>query len=547
MQKLHENKGCWQAARNLASSCSCLPFSVNAAQGIAEPYTLITFAPVQGFISASRKLRDLYGSSLLLSYLARAILQDAEKKLGADCVISPALVSTSRGTPNQLVIRGDYRRGHGRDALQKAWAGVLGGCRGWIEEQLRPQFRFEWESAWKQVQLHSWEYFHSQGATISEARELLRDQKQARAWEAVNWTGESSTLSSSEAVCRPLMGAVIDPREIPPGALNEEANAFCAALVGNSQLGEAFLGRGEQLSIAELVKRLVTYEPIARRAFEGESYRELRPESFRELASAGTVVWFMADGDSVGEHLRRLGQSSDEATALNEFSGAMRHWAQSLYDAVPAAMGEKATVIYAGGDDLLGALHDIPGERPEDLLLSPLGSDDLWHWLQSFHGVIWPQHGQQGLTVSMGLAWCRGQVPQREALAQVRNAEKAAKQAGRNRFALRLLFSGGRHLEWICPWQLLGPLLSAYRDREQRSGSQALWRHLSDDLEWLAARDGLSQKVAETLWGAYFGDRLSPPANHDEHTPIGPTTIHEPLEEWMRHMALVLATLSKAR
>ena len=64
--------------------------------GIAQPFTLITFAPVQGFISASRKLRDLYGSSLLLSYLARAILQDAETRLGKDCVISPALVNTSR-------------------------------------------------------------------------------------------------------------------------------------------------------------------------------------------------------------------------------------------------------------------------------------------------------------------------------------------------------------------------------------------------------------------------------------------------------------------
>lgn len=515
--------------------------------GIAQPFTLITFAPVQGFISASRKLRDLYGSSLLLSYLARAILQDAETRLGKDCVISPALVNTSRGTPNQLVIRGDYRRGHGRDALQKAWDGVLEGCRSWLEEQLHRQFHFEWQSAWKQVQLHSWEYFHSQGATIAEARERLRDLKQARAWQAVNWTGESSSLSSSEAVCRPLMGAVIDPRNLSEAALKEESEAFRAALVGNTLLGEAFLPEGEQLSIPELVKRLVTYEPIARRVFQGENYNDLRPESFRELASAGTVVWFMADGDSVGEHLRRLGASSDEAKALNRFSGAMRRWAQSLYDSVPAAIEDKATVIYAGGDDLLGALHDIPGERPEDPPRAALDSDDLWRWLQTFHGDIWPEHHQQGLTSSMGLAWSRGQVPQREALAQVREAENAAKRAGRNRFALRLLFSGGQHLQWICPWELLGPVLSAYRDREQRGGSQALWRHLSDDLEWLAARGGLTHRVAENLWQVYFGDRLSPPPVLSDGLPFSTATIHEPLEEWMRHMAIVLATLSKDR
>ncbi|MBW4442550.1 MAG: hypothetical protein KME10_15220 [Plectolyngbya sp. WJT66-NPBG17] len=36
-------------------------------------YTAITFAPVQGFIEKSRKLRDLYGSSFILSYLANAL------------------------------------------------------------------------------------------------------------------------------------------------------------------------------------------------------------------------------------------------------------------------------------------------------------------------------------------------------------------------------------------------------------------------------------------------------------------------------------------
>jgi CRISPR-associated protein Cmr2 len=50
---------------------------VSAALTAPEIHTLITFAPVQGFISSSRKLRDLYGSSLLLSYLARAVITDA--------------------------------------------------------------------------------------------------------------------------------------------------------------------------------------------------------------------------------------------------------------------------------------------------------------------------------------------------------------------------------------------------------------------------------------------------------------------------------------
>ena len=38
-------------------------------------YTAISFAPVQGFIEKSRKLRDLYGASLILSYLSQSLIK----------------------------------------------------------------------------------------------------------------------------------------------------------------------------------------------------------------------------------------------------------------------------------------------------------------------------------------------------------------------------------------------------------------------------------------------------------------------------------------
>ncbi|MFN7715048.1 MAG: type III-B CRISPR-associated protein Cas10/Cmr2, partial [Pseudanabaenaceae cyanobacterium] len=39
-------------------------------------YTVITFAPVQGFIEKSRKLRDLYGASQILSYLSYCLVKE---------------------------------------------------------------------------------------------------------------------------------------------------------------------------------------------------------------------------------------------------------------------------------------------------------------------------------------------------------------------------------------------------------------------------------------------------------------------------------------
>ena len=41
-------------------------------------YTAVTFAPVQGFIEKSRKLRDLYGSSYLLSFIAQSVCLEAQ-------------------------------------------------------------------------------------------------------------------------------------------------------------------------------------------------------------------------------------------------------------------------------------------------------------------------------------------------------------------------------------------------------------------------------------------------------------------------------------
>lgn len=505
---------------------------MSAVPTTTEIHTLITFAPVQGFISSSRKLRDLYGSSLLLSYLSRAIISDAEQRLGADCVISPALVNTSRGTPNLLVIRGNYGKVHGREALQAAWATVLNGCRSWLEQQLSGEFSFDWQAAWDQLRLHSWEYFHAQGESIGDARRRLREIKQPRDWQAINWTGESSTLSGAAAVCRPTMAAVADPRSQPAALLDQEARQFAEALRAQPSLGEAFIDGREQLSISELVKRLVTYAPIARSALPGESLQELLPERFQAIADAERRVWFMADGDRVGEHLSRQsgGDPSREASALKAFSSAMRGWAEKLYSEVPERMKNKATVVYAGGDDLLGALHDA---GPQDEL--KLTVDNLLDWLQIFPEDIWPAHRQKELTVSMGLVWAEGKVPQREALAQLRQAERQAKDAGRNRFALRVLFRSGRHLEWICPWTFLPRLLeatSALRVDQRRS----IFRRLSDDIALLEARRGLCESTATALWKACFGGRLDPPTAEER----GPQDLHD----WMRAMARVLSTIN---
>lgn len=498
-------------------------------------YVVVTFAPVQGFISSSRKLRDLYGSSLLISVLAKAIVDDARHR-GFE-VLSPALVNTARGTPNLLVIRGAYKKGHGRDALQKAWGHILAATREWIESQLN-QFDFHWEPAWKQWHSHAWEYFHAQGSTISHARKQLALAKQQRAWSGINWTGESSTLAGSDAIVRPSLGRVIDPRQVSNAAMEAEASAFISALQALPPLGEPFAGKGEQPSLPELVKRLVTYPEVAKTAFADERLVNVLPKRFDAIANSSNVLWFMADGDEVGKYLERKSAGNPEAEAreLRSFSNAMRSWAEDLYDAVPKLTHQKGTVVYAGGDDLLGALHDRPGPEGSEIT-EPLAAPDLLAWLQQFPS-LWRAHSQD-ITVSMGLVYVSGQVPQREALQQVRLAEASAKAHGRNRFALRLLFSGGQAIEWVSPWGELPRLLAGYRDREQHSEEQAHWGHLASDVATLRGRRALggngreARAVAESLWEIYFPGLESP------------KDIDQPLGDWISDLAQVLSRLLK--
>jgi CRISPR-associated protein Cmr2 len=567
-------------------------------------YTAVTFAPVQSFIRSSRKLRDLYGSSLLLSHLARALHDDAQQKLGPDAVISPAAVNSTRGVPNTLLIQGAYGRSDAQAALRSAWRQVLNACRDWLEQlPVKPpdwdpgcwdasQWEAGWGASWKACENHSWELFHGQGHSIEAAEQALGEAKQQRDWEIPNWIGESSTLSSAEAVVRPRMAERQDPRDayLHSAKLQlqkQDARDLIRALREPRNLGEAFAGENEEIGLTELVKRMVTYRQIANAAFQslaGAPPGEILPDRFERTSGRvlsdlqkrpETIVWFMADGDRVGDHLKRFSEGHDEVAARRSFSSTMRQWAAQLYTAVPHHMGrDRATVVYAGGDDILGALHESqPGSRD-------LRRDDLFHWLLLFPG-LWKTNGQTTLTASMGLVWADSQVPQREALQHAREAEASAKERGRNRFALRLLYASGNHLEWTCPWHWLAPILAQYRDREgrlqaggfdanDRPGGAPKWRHLSEDLLWLQERhaigDGIpahvptasqrAQAVAHGLLSAFFpglekaidaANAAAASSSKEAMPSLAQPEENRRLDQWLIDLGRVMAGLERWR
>ncbi|MDJ1168896.1 type III-B CRISPR-associated protein Cas10/Cmr2 [Roseofilum sp. BLCC_M154] len=477
-------------------------------------YTAITFAPVQGFIEKSRKLRDLYGSSFLLSYLARSICEAARSYYNylpdksKDPIVSPALINLTQGTPNQIIIAGDrpFPKNEAKAEFDRAWRAVVRVCRQEIE-RLLPNYSYCWSRSWEAWANHAWEFFHGAGepgGTISDVRQKLNEIKRSRDWTGINWVGESSTLSGADAIAWYGMEDQMHPKTSKASEITEKIRDFYRDLSG--ALGESILDPTEQLSIPELIKRLITLDRVSSKlninpqdlpsveiplSFVDINRKKENPEDNRWTG------WFQGDGDKIGDYLKAMvdrGEKS-EKDALHDFSQAMMDWGKNFKYTLPEAVQtnkREGRIIYAGGDDFLGVLY-----RNSEPTLT---ASECLNWFYRFP-EIWESHGEK-ITVSVGFVWAAPGVPQREVLQHCREAEKSAKSNGRDRIALRILFNSGNHLEWVCPWWLLKPIFEGYCDRD---GGKS-WTHIYNDVAILQSRHAFQgqHQIAFNLFKLYF-------------------------------------------
>ena len=459
-------------------------------------YTAITFAPVQGFIEKSRKLRDLYGSSFILSYLSSAVCKAAEKE-GYE-VVSPAIINVVQGTPNQIIILGDFDRKQASATFNYAWKMLTRTCQQWIIDQIKQEY--QWRQEWELWTNHTWEFFWQQGNSIGDVRRKLNNIKRSRDWIGINWQGESSTLSGADAIAWFGMGRDRNPKERNLILESQQIRSFYTQLRQLTPLGEAFIDESEQLSIPELIKRLITYDVIANKLnLPSHQLPSVEiPKTFRDLNRLGEkrwTGWFQGDGDSIGKYLTKFSSSETEAEILNQFSQAMLKWSE--HHLKPSVKNGLGRVIYAGGDDFLGVFYHNPPE-PE------LTAQECLHWFYRFQEV-WRKHGIDEITVSIGFVWAGYGVPQRDVLQHCREAEKSAKNHGRDRIALRILFNGGNWMEWVCPWWFLEDVLESYGDRNHGKN----WTHIYNDVAVLKSRhafEGNQSEVALGMFQVYFGE-----------------------------------------
>lgn len=530
-------------------------------------YTAISFAPVQGFIEKSRKLRDLYGASLILSYLSQKIVEELHQRPNVE-VISPALVKVQEGMPNKILVRGSFiERDHVQNILLKHWQHLLLVCREWVEDKIPATYYWAQtpeqvgieKGAWERWGSHTWELFWGYGDSPQAAMESLENNKLKRDWTGINWVGESSSLSGIDAIAWPRLGEQRNLRiDLTPEEklqLKEEQELFyrrlswlldnpeqrlkqphldLAALrqYEESNDGGRYIAVNERLSIPELVKRLITYDKIDqdRPPAEKLGLPQLKnkpsdPE-FKDIYrdSGYWTGWFMGDGDKVGDKLKVLANRNSEHPDLRDhdlhrFTELMRNWGSEFKNRQDLFPSNKGRVIYAGGDDFLGVLYSEETEQPEKV--KPI---EAWHWLvnlpQEWRGLR--EQLQQELdidfTYSMGFVWAGHQVPQRDILQHCREAEQRSKKLGRDRVTVRVVFNSGQKIEWTCPWAHL-KILDRCTD----------WEHLYKDWAHLRSRNAIQLKkigehsigrdLALTMLDLYFGGlgqeirRATEPAN----------------------------------
>ena len=451
-------------------------------------YTAITFAPVQGFIEKSRKLRDLYGASLILSYLSQQIVTHVDSPDNQLKLISPALPSVQKGMPNRILIKGEMSKEDAKKIILSAWKEMLKVCRTWIEEKVPD--KYHWEREWTLWGGHTWEIFQGSGCCIETAMNDLETKKLSRDWSAVNWIGESSSLTGTDGIAFPDLGSDYrNPKTLNYGLEDEKIKYFYERLARKldncppEKIPEGkYIAPNEKLSIPELVKRLVTLPEIANlisKAIPNNDPLEKLKEGFQEIDRKPTETtsgqwtgWFMGDGDKVGDHLKKLALAGENKgdQEIENFSDAIRKWGKDFEKNFPEDLGR---IVYAGGDDFLGIIYNKPA--------TPITAFQGYEWLTTLNKK-WHEH-EQKITLSVGFVWVAGSVPQRDVLQHCREAEKVAKSLGRDRVTIRVVFNSGQYVQWTCPWDYLD-ILMKYQDRDKQSN----WSHIYQDLAHLESR-----------------------------------------------------------
>ena len=159
-----------------------------------------------------------------------------------------------------------------------------------------------------------------------------------------------------------------------------------------------------------------------------------------------------------------------ELPHILDLSVLFTSWNQLLYDL--AQEYHNAKVIFAGGDDflLLGPItetvalttnlyqlwrgQELSLDAVEEKVVEPLNDG----WIRYRQSKVCPIPGSK-MDFSLGVVIAQRRVPQSLWHRGLNQSYKQAKNQGRNRVCVKVLFNSGQSLDWVCPWPLWNLLM----------------------------------------------------------------------------------------
>ena len=409
----------------------------------------ISIGPVQGFVAQSRRTRDLWSSSYLLSFLSAHAMHGA--RLAGGRVVQPMV-------DDDPLYRwvSDEREGDAPQlgSVPNHFTVEVEGAPSAVAEVAKRSF----EAAWRQVCDAVWERYASRAAcagngtaeiwnrqvngfwefvwTAGESEEpgrLLARRKHWRSHRATDEVGDKCTLMHD---LQELSGYI----RARDRSGRESQDNFWRYMRREGRLSPLDLRDNERLSAIGLVKRL--FPLVSQQALGWEVDRSHWPSTI-EMAATGVdenddgiqseppppfYALLLADGDRLGQ-LSKVLDGDVVGQALSRFTGE-----------VPGIVSErKGVTIYAGGDDVLAML-------PVETALDCAGAlADRYR--TSFRG-------RDRATLSAAVVFAQARVPLSSVNAEAhRLLNEVAKEGnGRDSLAVEVLKGSGRHCQWVSSW-----------------------------------------------------------------------------------------------
>lgn len=359
-------------------------------------YLAVSISPVQSYIQASRKIRDLKASSQILSHLMGELRQELVKK-GWEIVI-PAL--TQAGAPNRLLGQKEVPSGHESETgeqtirdLRTCWMTSLHALaansvrRTGVDQEIVKTERVLFVT--KQVRSPNPEFERmvvAIGASLDRYFELFLAYSQDHG-----------------GIAQELLRAKLSrPWKLPPPLPGSGPKTICPLC------GEAYADQDLKWSDGPETKP----EALCGVCFTKRKYRDEAGVTTENVANRGDLktpylALLTFDGDGVGEAL----STSDDPRVLSASLGLC------AVEALKMTKAYQGEFVYSGGDDYLGLF-------PLDRVLPALDEMDKVF------------HTQTGLTLSAGVLIFHHKSPLNSALVQIRQLVGQAKRQGKNRVCL---------------------------------------------------------------------------------------------------------------